>query len=59
MVTHEYYLITELINAIRLDEITPDQTVQILEKVLLVMDGCTLSEEEENDIQKILRGEDA
>ena len=57
MISHEYYLITLLINAIRLGEITPDQTVEVLEKVLLIMDGCNLSEEEETEINKLLRGD--
>ena len=54
-----YFIITELINGIRLGEITPDQTIDILEKILLMLDGLELTAEEQRNIAKILRGEDA
>ena len=53
-----YFIIAELINGIRLDEITPDETIYILEKVLLILDKTELSGEERNKIMEILKGDD-
>ncbi len=54
-----YYIITELINALRLGEIGTDGAVDILEKVLLILDGVDPSEKEMERIVFTLRGETA
>lgn len=54
-----YYILTELINAIRLDEIRLDDAVDILERVLVILDGEKLSEDEMKDLIFKLRGEAA
>ena len=52
-----YFIVTQLINGVKLGEITPDETVEVLEKVLLLLDGIDLTADEQVAIAKILRGD--
>lgn len=51
-----YYVVTELINALRLGEIGTDGAVDILERVLLMLDGTELTDEEWEDLAMKLKG---
>ncbi|MBO7422955.1 MAG: hypothetical protein J6T99_06160 [Oscillospiraceae bacterium] len=51
-----YYVVTELINALRLGEIGTDGAVDILERLLLMLDGAELTDEEWEDLAMKLKG---